>query len=270
MKYTLLFFSLFFLLASAYGAAISDVAGIAQYMQIYQLNLPDNALFATEAVPYGINNSGNAIAGGISRIAYYLELGNGIQRQWIWVSMNAFSQDLTKIGLPTYASGAVWQITVSNMNIQTNVSGITTGSNINTGNIEFWPYNYGTGLGVSGIGGNSGTYDFNDTHSGSANYSSMQIHNYGAGQVLLAYNSWGADYNYDDVGIGNNTLSNVVTSYTNSDWTFSRNAANYTLKNLEVWVEPTIPLAVPEPATWLFLMIFLSFANILKRRTDLN
>ena len=225
-------------------AAHLDVSEISGYTQIYQLDIPDNANFGTDAVSYGVDNSGTPIPGGITRIGYYLELDNGTTRQWLWASMDAFTQDLTEIGVPTIASGAVWQMIVDNMNVESNVAGIVTGTGITTGNIEFWPYNYAVANGLSGIGGDGDRYDFDDSNLINGNFGSMQIHNHGAGQTLFAYNDWGGNVNndVDDVGIGNNT------STVNPDWTFSLNADSFTTKNLEVWVQP-----VPIPAAaWLF------------------
>ena len=124
------------------------------------------------------------------------------------------------------------------MNVESNVSGIVTGTGIATGNIEFWPFNYGTIAVLGGIGGNSSVYDFNDQSANADNYGSMQIHNYGAGQTLLAYNDWGGNPTLpiDDVGIGNNTSSNTFDARVHPDWTFQQNAATYTTKLLEVYV----------------------------------
>lgn len=232
------------------AASLTDVSEISGFTQIYQLDILDNADFGTNAVPYGADNSGTPIPGGITRIGYYLELDNGTIRQWVWASMDAFTQDLTKIGVPTIASGAVWQMTVDNMNVESNVAGIVTGTGITTGNIEFWPSNYIKGNALPGIGGDDERYDFNDTNQGTGDFGSMQIHNHGAGQTLLAYNDWGGNTNQtiDDVGIGNNTSTNIVDDLVHPDWTFSKNANSFTVRNLEVWVQP-----VPVPAAfWLF------------------
>ncbi len=233
-------------------AAHLDVSEISGYTQIYGLAIPDNADFNNVAVPYGPDNSSTSIPGGIARIGYYLELDNGTTRQWVWVSMDAFTQDLTMIGVPTIASGAEWQMIVDNMNVESNVAGIVTGTGIATGNIEFWHNNYGTANGLSGIGGDGDRYDFDDTFIlNTSDFGSMQIHNHdGAGQTLFAYNDWGRNENQlvDDVGIGNNTIANTVDGLLHPDWTHSQNADSFTIKNLEVWVQP-----VPIPAAaWLF------------------
>ena len=57
--------------------------------------------------------------------------------------MNAFTDDVKKIAIPTMASQATFQQPVAAMDVFSNVKEITTGTNIETGNIEFWPNNYG-------------------------------------------------------------------------------------------------------------------------------
>jgi hypothetical protein len=82
----------------------------------------------------------------------------------------------------------------------------------------------------------------------------MQIHNFGAGQTLLAYNDWGGNptFTVDDVGIGNNPAG------THPDWTFARNAASFTLKSLEVWVRPVHPVPSLGPAALGLLALLLA------------
>ena len=57
--------------------------------------------------------------------------------------MDAFTDALDKIGVPTVKSGARFQQNVANMNVYSNVKGIVTGTDLAGGNIEFWPNNYG-------------------------------------------------------------------------------------------------------------------------------
>ncbi len=238
-------FLLLGLLATRSSAdAVSDVSEIGTYKLIYQLSPPTNAAFNSNPVPYGVDNSALSL-GPLSRIGYYLELDDGTGRDWVWVSMDAFTSDLAKIGVPTLGSSAIWQMTVANMNVESNVAGIVTGTDIATGNVEFWPGNYDQAQGLGGLGGSSLVYDFDDSQIGTGNYGSMQVHNHAAGQTLLAYNNWGASANFpiDDLGVGNNTLGNPRDGDVHPDWTFSANVADYSLKNLEVWV--SVPFEVP-------------------------
>ncbi|MBI5331836.1 MAG: PEP-CTERM sorting domain-containing protein [Betaproteobacteria bacterium] len=153
--------------------------------------------------------------------------------------MDAFTQNLGQIGVPVANTGAVWQQNINNLNVASNVGSIFTGSGISTGNIEFWHNCYATDNEVGVPGANGGNYDFgdNNNYTGSC-YGSMQVHNYGAGQTLLAWNRWDGGGN-GDLGIGNNPSGHP-------DWTFAGNAGQYTLKSMEIWVQATNH-TVPEP-----------------------
>ena len=201
---------------------------------MFNLDIPVLPNFSS-TVPYNLDNSGS-ITGEFDRIGYYLELDNGTTREWVWASMDAFTQDLTQIGVPNLSSGAVWQLVVDNMNIESNKPGIVTGTGID-GNIEFWPYNYATAPGVAGIGGNASVYDFNDTPTiGSGDHASMQIHNYSAGQTVFGFNHWNRGLPAE-IGIGN-------APSVHTDWTGTATSQNFVVRDLEVWVSA---MAAPEP-----------------------
>ncbi len=107
--------------------------------------------------------------------------------------MNAFTDDVKKIGIPTIASNARFQIPVTSMDVFSNFSGIAAGTKIETGNIEFWPDNYGAVNAAKVAGASDSVYDFGDEAVPPADgYGSMQVHNHGAGQTLFAINHWGA------------------------------------------------------------------------------
>jgi len=147
----------------------------------------------------------------------------------VYVSMDAFTADAGKIGVPTAASGARFQQNVANLNVFSNVAGVVTGTGLAGGNLEFWPNNY-TQPNVAKVSNASDqTYDFGDQATEPVDgYGSMQIHNHDAKQTLFAVNQWKAGSN-GDVGIGNQASGNP-------DWTFAKNAGGYQLKRLRVLV----------------------------------
>jgi hypothetical protein len=204
------------------------------YQLVYSLPIEDQATYnITGSVPYSVDNSAS-ITSPFDRIAYYLELDSGPGLYYAYASMDAFTSDVSQIGLPISSIGASFQRLVSNMNVASNSGGVTTGSGITTGNIEFWPRNYGTGN-SSGVPGASGSvYDLGDEPVAGGDYGSFQIHNYGAGETILSYNQWGGEAPEvnGDVGIGTAPSGHP-------DWTFANNSPNYSVKNLQILVRPS-------------------------------
>ena len=165
------------------------------------------------------------------RVAYFLELQRTDgSTDYLYVSMDAFTSDLEKIGVPTVKSGAHFQQNVANMNVYSNVKGIVSGAGLAGGNIEFWPNNYAP-ANSAGVPNASGEiYDFGDQPADPADggYGSMQVHNHDAKQTLFALNHW-SEGSRADLGIGNQPANNP-------DWTFAGNAGSYQAKRLRVLV----------------------------------
>lgn len=219
---------------------LNNVAESAGYTLVQSCDVPAIANYGTAQPVYSVDN--RAFIGPFSRVAYYLELQTATgDLQYAWASVDAFTTDVNKLGVPTLATGANFQQSVANMNIATNVPGVSAGSGL-TGNLEFWPTNYNTtnGAGVAGASGT--TYDFGDTVM-PGTYGSMQLHNTGAGQTLFAFNNWGgtATATNADLGIGNGG--------TNPDWTFANNAGNYTVKQIQVLVQTSGDTTAPTIAS---------------------
>jgi sialate O-acetylesterase len=195
------------------------------YKLVYDLNLGKLAW----DIQYDTDNRGN-IKKSFDRIAYFLELqesdGN---TQYLYVSMDAFTSDLEKIGVPTLNSGAHFQQNVTNLNVYSNVKGIVNGTNLAGGNIEFWPNNYAPDNSANVPNASGEAFDFGDQPNEPADgYGSMQVHNHDAKQTLFAINHW-SQGSKADLGIGNQPANNP-------DWTFAGNAGTYPAKRLRVLV----------------------------------
>ncbi len=198
-----------------------------QYRLVYALDC--SAL--GERIAYDIDNSA-ADAASFDRIAYFLELQQeGRPVQYAWVSMDAFTNELGKIAVPTIASGAFFQRAVANLIVVSNVKEVATGSFSEGGNIEFWPNNYAPGNSAHVANASDTLFDFGDQPSDPQDgYGSMQVHNHGAQQTVFALNHWRAGQQAD-LGIGSSPGQS-------RDWTFAANAGSYTVKKLRVLVRP--------------------------------
>ena len=199
------------------------------YELIYCLDIPEVIpQWNINPVRYSIDESkyGERL---FDRVAYLMELDD----DWVYASFDPHTNEIAQIGVPSLqVTSRPFQQIVTNMNVASNVGGIVTGNGIGTGNIEFWGGNYQQANGVSIPGASISTFDFGDNMT-PGGYGSMQIHNYGAAQTLMAYNNWGANAGgVSDTGIGNNLGAG------DPDWTFSNSADNWTTRRLYVLVRP--------------------------------
>lgn len=219
------------------GRAAEHVPEAARFQLLYALDLPDQANYNKLGVPYRVDN--RASAGPFTRIGYYLELqpASG-PAQYVWISMDAFTGDVNRIGVPSAQTGAFLQQPVSGMSVRSSVPGIATGDGL-TGNLEFWPGNYHGGNSAGVTGAQDALYDWGDGSAvGDLGYGSMQIHHSAAGQTLLAFNGWGKVGAFGvDLGIGNRPEGHP-------DWTFAQNASRYSSRLLEVYVANTLLTAI--------------------------
>ena len=195
------------------------------YQLVYDLDL--NKLGRDFA--YEVDNSGK-IQRPFDRVAYFLELQPPDRpTQYLYVSMDAFTDAPGKLGVPRGRTGAHFQQNIANLNVYSNVKGIVTGTGLNGGNLEFWPNNYGPANAANVPHASAQTWDFGDVPSAEvAGYGSMQVHNYEARQTLFALNHWN-EGSRADLGIGNQPQGNP-------DWTFAANAGTYKTKRLRVLV----------------------------------
>ena len=209
-----------------------DVNGAEDYTIVYQLDIPDDAEYNNQQIPYSVDAS-SSIDFNFDRVAYYLELEKPNEdRTWVFVSFPSLTTHADKLGVPAFNTGIVYNQLLTDVEVQSNHENLSSLGVIDTGVIEFWGTNYGTSNSLGVPNGDDSSYDFADAQwsSDSAGYGSMQIHDYESGQTLFAYNAWGSS-NSDDVGIGSNPNLDE-----NPDWTFASNAAEYNLKSLTVLV----------------------------------
>ncbi|MHC1766513.1 MAG: lamin tail domain-containing protein [Verrucomicrobiia bacterium] len=213
----------------------------APYTLVYSLSLPDQADYSSAPVPYELDN--RIRLGAFTRVAYYMEIQaqGDSSSHFLWASMNAFTTDTGKLGVPTLASGAFFQQAVENLSVRSSLPEIVTGDDLPGGYLEFWPGNYGAENEAGVPGASSTPYDFGDTAGPreQIGYGSMQLHNTVAGQTLFAFNGWGGILSTDaDVGIGSFAGGHP-------DWTFAANAPKLAVKRLQVYVlEPDRSAAI--------------------------
>lgn len=204
-------------------ALVMSVPEAKDYQLVYDCDLAK----AGATIAYTADNS-KSVTRPFDRIAYFLELTEGSQTKWVYVSMEAFTDDISKIGIPALSTKANFQQMMTSMNVYSSEKDIVSGTGLK-GNIEFWPNNYG-GQNSKNIPNASATaFDFGDGYSDPLDgYGSMQVHNYEAKQVIFAVNNWKSGSG-GDLGIGNGPAPNI-------DWTFAKNAAKYSAKRIRVLV----------------------------------
>ena len=226
-----------------YAAASKTIAGVFpqgarryvpadefnSYRLIYDLDMPQIGNYAKDPIPYNVDDA--AKIGPFSRVAYYMELQKaGEPMQYVWVSMDAFTNDATRVGVP-YA----WQFIkdVTNLRVWSNVPNIRTNQTIAVGNIEFWPESF-RGDVKRGLAGALSVYDMDDTPT-SGTYGSMQVHDTarGTNSCIFSYNRFQGTSD-SEMGIGPHFNS----GNSGWDWTQTYNAGSYSLRHLQVYVLP--------------------------------
>jgi sialate O-acetylesterase len=202
-----------------------NVPEVKDYQVVYDLDLTKLG----PAIQYDRDNHQD-IHRPFDRIAYFVELQDA---DWntkdLYVSMKAFTDNPGKIGVPVFGSGAHFQQNVADMDVNSNVKGIVSGTHLDGGNIEFWPNNYGPQNSANVPNASSDVFDFGDQPTDPEDgYGSMQVHNHDAKQTLFAINHW-REGAHADIGIGNQPANNP-------DWTFAGNAGSYRAMHLLVLV----------------------------------
>ena len=195
---------------------------------VYQIDLCKADIQRGKPANYQVDHSAS-IQGKLKRVTYFLRATDKQGgTQWMLVGMDAFTQDATKIGIPTADSGASFQQKVQNLTVVTNAPGVAS-KTYSKGNIEFFPNNYAGNGKLNLPGNNDGKYDFDDSPGSPLDgYGSMQVHAFTDKLTLFAFNNFTAG-TIADFGFGNSTGDHP-------DWTFSKNLNNYESVLLEIYV----------------------------------
>ena len=220
------------------------IPAAAGYELIYHAEIPEAAPVWGNGAPYLVDQSGFTESTNFDRVAYIMELDG----EWVFVSYDTLEQAnrLSTIGIPTVevVAGTPIQTILSNMDVSSSIAGITEGTGLSGGNIEFWPGNFIPDNVNSIPNADDTTFDWGDGGgSGDLGYGTMQIHNHDASEVLFAFNRWGSGGGTTDIGIGNNP-----NGAGNPDYVFAENAASFASRNLYVLVRPAL-LKLPQAIT---------------------
>lgn len=174
------------------------------------------------------------------RVGYYIEYAatEDSPLYYAFVSMDAFTNDLSKIGVPTNTSGITYQQVVKNLEVSSNVpasEGILTTGSFKNGYLEFWPSNYGAGKGNVISEGSGAIFDINDSGwNTSGGHGSMQVHNLDTGETVFAINGFNQTKQY---GIGTNpNASSASDGKPQADWTFDSSKSGYKIANIYTFV----------------------------------
>jgi len=205
-----------------------NVEEAGEYQLVYDADL---AKLGTGPMAYAEDRVAD-VSGAFRRVAYFLELGKaeGTVDQYLYVSMDSFTDDPKQLGIPNFPSRINHQKRVSNLKVISNVKGVTAGNAFANGHIEFWPNNYGPDNAKNVPGASASVYDIGDGFMDPVNgYGCMQVHNLDTKQTLFAINKFKGGQNAD-IGIGNS-------SGKTRDWTFTSAGNQYKHKRLRVLVK---------------------------------
>lgn len=199
------------------------------YKIVYEINPVNPQMASPDKILYQADKR-KEIGGEVAKIAYYLELKKADGgTDYVFVSMDPFTKDIGKIGVPDMDSKAKFQQKLSNVFVKSNVAGVKNGTFAEGCNMEFWGTNYGPENSAAVAGASATLFDFGDNPGNDGNYGSMQVHNYAEKQTIFAFNHWVAGAKAD-LGIGNS-------SGPQPDWTFLANAEKYAGGKLLILVQ---------------------------------
>ena len=104
------------LLLTAGNVTSQDVLSTIPEAKGYQLVYDFDISKAAKKITYEADRSAQ-ITQPFDRVAYLVELAKEGKSQWVYVSMNTFTDDIRKTGVPTFESKAVYQQPVEKMTV---------------------------------------------------------------------------------------------------------------------------------------------------------
>ena len=210
------------------------------YSLVYEFTPVTNLDSNDPGSVYSVTNVAEFSGTTFDRVGYYVELQkSGETKQTLWVSFDAHTNDLSKIGIPyDYAfDGAV-----DRMNVYSNVEGVDNLAVIMGGRLEFWDDGFSDG--------GDGLFDCRDVVNAGIKFGTMQIHDLSAGtsgKTVFSYSAWMHPGYQASLGIGTCPLAQRKNS--DPDWSFAQNIAEFEVKTVKVYAhlatDPALP-ALPE------------------------
>ncbi|MEI8247679.1 MAG: sialate O-acetylesterase [Lentisphaerota bacterium] len=203
------------------------------YKLVYSFD-PTNSKLTDNSTKFVYDEDNSAkITGKFKKIAYFMALQSSDDKvSYAFVSLDPFTDDVRKIGVPVKSVGQSFQQLVTGMTVKSNVDGVKTGDYPEGGNIEFWDCNYGGNNSAKVPGASDSALDFGDQYdsSRSPGYGCMQIHNWKEKQSIICFNNFSGGRNAD-TGMGNWVGGKTL------DWTFSGSAKNYARGEFKVLIQ---------------------------------
>ena len=192
-------------------------------------SLPVSNIKEGGRVMYFANNSAELAGKKIKKIGYFMYLKNSQGDKYVYATVDPFTQDVTKLGLPSAENAVLFQQTVKNLTVKSNVASVTNGK-FADGNVEIWPSDYTMPNTAKVENASDKSYDFGDSgaNANRNGYGSWQLHNFRNKEVIFALNHFNAPVT--DVGIGNNPKGHL-------DYTFTNSSRQYNYGELLVLVE---------------------------------
>lgn len=171
----------------------------------------------------------------VKRVGYLLELQDKSgDTKFAFAEMDAFSADSDKLVLGAGSGRKPVRTPVANLQVFSNVPGVSVSPETSNGFVEFYFCNYSPKVQAEPTGGDAAKYDFNDTPQPDAiaglGYGCLQVHELKSKKTVFAFNHFNSASAPCDVGIGSSGKDHP-------DWTFARNGGEWQARRLSVWVK---------------------------------